>query len=189
MKVSLLPRHLGIPNFQIDTNSINGTQANADLNQIEKWMDAGVICLNMSHIARNEAKQVNYIPRIRKADTQIFTIDEDLENGTLETPQHYEEVKNALFPSGAQSSSEENDVLIVCEAIKFSAHLITMDGNSKKQPGGILGNRTKLRHRICIFTPKEAVEYIRNKIRDRDNFNQEFVRQYGGDLPPWTFKD
>jgi len=143
----------------------------------------------MSHIAVDEAKKVSYVPRLKKVSRQIYTIDENEELGTTSIPEFYEEVKNTLFPGGTKDQNEENDVLIVCDALKFNAHLITQDGGSKKQPGGILGNREKLRHRIRIFRPCEAVSYVKLKIKERDDFNQEFVNHYGGTLPPWSGKD
>ena len=46
-----------------------------------------------------------------------------------------------MFPNGAKDDNELNDVRIVCEAKKYEAILVTGDGGSKAQPGGILGNR------------------------------------------------
>ena len=186
---NLLPRRLAIPIFQIDTNAINGTQNDTNLNKLEHWNENGVICLNMSHIARVEAKQTPYIPRILKADAQIFTINEEWERGIKVNPMFYEEVRTALFPNLILKPNEENDVLIVCEAIKFGASLITSDGNSKKQPGGILGNKEKLSHRLRIFSPVDAVNFVRIKIKERDVFNRQLITHYGGILPPWTGTD
>ena len=186
---NLLPRLLAIPIFQIDTNAINGTQNDANLNKLEQWNEDGVICLNMSHIARVEAKKNLYIPRIQKADAQIYTIDEEWESGIKVNPNFYEEVRTALFSKVILEPNEENDVLIVCEAIKFGASLITSDGNSKNQPGGILGNKEKLSHRLRIFSPLDAVNFVRVKIKERDDFNRQFITHYRGALPPWTGTD
>lgn len=87
------------------------------------------------------------------------------------------------------SSTLPADVRIVCEAAKYAAILVTGDGGSRTQPGGILGNRHKLRDVVQILSPDEAVDFVRKKIRERDEFNAQFVKEYGGQLPPWTGHD
>jgi hypothetical protein len=77
-------------------------------------------------------------------------------------------------------------VRIVCEAAKYGAILVTGDGGSKTQPGGILGNRHKLKNVVKILSPDEAMDFVRHRIRERDEFNIRFVKEFGGELPPWT---
>lgn len=98
-------------------------------------------------------------------------------------------VEAALFPDGAQRENQKNDVRIVCEAINYHAILITNDGDSKSQPGGLLGNRAKLANFVQIMSPDEAVSFVRSKIAERDEFNRKVAREYGGELPVWTGKD
>jgi hypothetical protein len=42
---------------------------------------------------------------------------------------------------------------------------------------------------VKILTPDEAVDFVRQKIRERDAFNICFVKEFGGELPPWTGRD
>lgn len=96
----------------------------------------------------------------------------------------------------ASSVTRWHDVRIfdhqdVADAIQYAAILVTSDGGSKSQPGGILGHRDALTQRfnVWILTPTEAVDYGRAKIRERDDFNPQVVREFGGQLPDWTWKD
>ncbi len=123
--------------------------------------------------------------RIRKANQNIFTATEPI------PPSHprYKQVEAALFPDGVRDENQRNDVRIVCEAAQYAAILVTGDGGSKKQPGGILGNRHKLKGVVQILFPDEAVDFVREKIRERDEFNIRLVKEFGGELPPWTGRD
>jgi hypothetical protein len=67
--------------------------------------------------------------------------------------------------------------------------LVTRDGGSRTQPGGILGNRDKLKDIVKILSDFEAVAFIREKISERDEFNQRVSLEFGVDLPEWTGKD
>jgi hypothetical protein len=98
----------------------------------------------------------------------------------------YEQVEKALFPTGTRSANQQNDVKIVAEASKYQAILVTADGASNSQPGGILGNRDKVKGLVTIVSPTEAVELVKRKILERDNFNRQVAREYKLDLPSWT---
>jgi len=137
MTIRMSPRLLPIGVFHIDTNLINGRQKLADVNQLEKWADDTVILLNMSGTAHLEAQAGNNPARIQKANQHIYTVTPAVEA----SDPRYRQVENALFPRGAQTESERNDVRIVCDAAHYAATLVTGDGASKRQPGGILGNR------------------------------------------------
>jgi hypothetical protein len=89
----------------------------------------------------------------------------------------------------ARDDNQRNDVRIVCEAAKYAAILVTGDGGSKTQPGGILGNRDKLRDVVQILSPDEAVAFVQDKITERDEFNAQVVKEFGGELPPWAGAD
>ena len=56
-----------------------------------------------------------------------------------------DQIGAVIFPHGIRSQRQKNDVEIVFNAHKYERILITWDGASKRQPGGILGNREKLR--------------------------------------------
>ena len=132
-----------------------------------------------------EARAGNNAQRTRKANQQIFTVTPDNSN----CDPLYRRVEAALFPGGAQTKNQKNDVVIVCDAAKYNAILVTSDGGSKSQPGGILGNRHKLTDYVQIMTPDETVKFIRSKIEERDEFNRRAAKEFGRALPPWTGND
>lgn len=175
-------RLLYIPVLHIDTNLINARQKLPAVNQLEKWFEDQVILINMSATAHSEAQADGNTMRARKANQNIFTATPPV----AASDPLYKKVENSLFPNGAHNENQRNDIRIVCEAAKYAAILVTGDGGSKTQPGGILGNRHKLRGVVQILSPDEAVDFVRQKIRERDEFNVRFVKEFGGELPPWT---
>lgn len=185
MTVCMQRRQLYIPVFQIDTNLINARQKLTAVNLLEKWSRDEVILLNMSSTAHGEASAGGDVARTRKANKHIFTVTSPAQD---DDPT-FRNVENAIFPNGALNENQRNDVRIICEAAKYQAILITNDGDSQTQPGGILGNREKLGNLVRILSPDEAVDYVRQKIQERDNFNVKYVKEFGGTLPWWTGRD
>lgn len=178
-------RLLYIPVLHIDTNLINARQKLAAVNQLEKWYEDEVILINMSATAYGEAQADGNAMRARKANQNIFTATPPIDA----TDPLFQKVERALFPNGARDENQRNDVRIVCEAAKYAAILVTGDGSSKSQPGGILGNRHKLEDFVQVLSPDEAVSFVRQKIRERDEFNVRLVKEFSGELPPWTGRD
>lgn len=185
MTIRMERRLLYIPVLHMDTNLINARQKLIAVNQLEKWNDDGVILINMSATAHGEAQADGNAMRMRKANQNIFTATPPI----TYTDPLFKKVEGALFPDGARDENQLNDVRIVCEAIKYEAILVTGDGGSKTQPGGILGNRHKLKNLLRILSPDEAVDFVRQKIQERDDFNVQFVKNFGGELPSWTGGD
>jgi len=185
MTIRMERRLLYIPVLHIDTNLINARQKLATVNQLEKWYDDEVILINMSATAHGEAQADGNAMRTRKANKNIFTATPPV----APSDPLFKNVESALFPDGACDENQLNDVRIVCEAAKYAAILVTGDGGSKTQPGGILGTRHKLKDIVKILSPDEAVDFVRQKIQERDEFNVQFVKEFGGELPPWTGHD
>jgi hypothetical protein len=185
MTIQMERRALYIPVLHIDANLINARQKLAAVNQLEKWASDEVILINISSTARGEAMAGGNMARTRKANQQIFTA---TPVASASDPL-CRKIEGALFPSGAKDENQRNDVRIVFEAAKYSAILVTTDGGSKNQPGGILGNRAKLKSVVQILSPDEAVELVREKIKERDEFNVRVAKEYGGQLPSWTGAD
>lgn len=183
--VPLHGRMLSIPILHIDTNLINARQRIDFVNQLERWFEDGVILINMSSTAHVEAQAGNDQRRIHKANQQIYTVSPHIPIDD----QLFKHVELSLFSNGAKDENQINDVRIVCEAAKYQAILVTGDGASRSQPGGILGNRDKLKNFVQVMSPAEAVDFVRSKITERDDFNRRVVREFGGELPPWTEKD
>lgn len=175
-----------MPVIHIDTNLINSRGKVEAMNLLECWAEDGLIAMNISDTGLSEALAGNSAKRTRKALSQIYTIN----NISPDTSDPiYQKIEGALFPSGTKTQNQRNDVAIVREAAKWNAILVTSDGGSKTQPGGILGNRAKIRDYVRIMTAKEAVAFVRNKINERDEFNRRAAREYGGKLPEWTGMD
>jgi len=183
--IEMQRRKLYMPVLHIDANLINARQKLSAVNQLEKWADDGIICINMSSTARNEARAGNNSNRTRKADEQTHTLTPSAE---VNDP-CYQQVEAAIFPNGAKGENQQNDIKIVCEASKYAAILVTGDGGSKVQPGGILGNRDKLKDMLKILSPDEAVNFVCDEIHERDNFNKRVASEFGSELPEWTGKD
>ena len=180
-------RMLYIPILHIDTNLINSRQKLAAVNGLEKWCADRVILINMAGTARAEALAGGDVRRTQKANQQIFTM-------TTPSPvdsTRFKAIESVLFPGGAKDKNQRNDIRIVADAIHYAAILVTNDGGSRTQPGGILGNRDELRQRfgLQILSADEAVEFIEAKIRERDDFNRQLVQEFGGVLPEWTDQD
>jgi hypothetical protein len=186
MTTKLARRMLYTPIFHIDTNLINSRGKLEAMNQIEKWAADEVILLNMSGVSFKEAQADADAARTKKALSQIFTVtDESIDTAN----RSYKNIEAALFPAGPKNENQRNDIKIVYEAAKYAAILVTGDGASKSQPGGILGNRGKLKSIVRIMNASEAVEFIKTKIAARDEFNRQVAATTGQALPEWTGKD
>ena len=179
-------RELYTPIFHIDTNMINARGKLPAMTQLEKWAEEEIILINMSNTSFCEAQEGNNISRTKKALSQIFTLTDENITASDAT---YQKVASVLFPDGIKDKNQRNDVVIVCEAIKWNAILVTNDGGSKKQPGGILGNSHKLKDFVQIMRDTEAVDFINSKITRRDEINKKISEHAGEVLPEWTGKD
>ncbi|HYE36735.1 hypothetical protein [Methylocaldum sp.] len=147
--IEMQRRMLYTPIFHIDTNLINARGSIPAMNQIEKWAADEIILVNMSGVSFKEALAGNNPIRTKKTFAQLFTLtDENIDI----TCQRYREIENAIFPGGAKNQNQHNDVKVVYEAAHWNAILVTRDGASNNQPGGILGNRDKLRGLVRIMS-------------------------------------
>jgi hypothetical protein len=186
----MLRRMLYTPVFHLDTNLINARQLNEAVNQLEKWRADGIICIAMAGVAHVEAqagKGTGALARQRKAATHLYTISDAGESKEDDT---FTKVEKILWEQ-AKDDNQANDVAIVCEAIKYHAILVTNDGDSSSQKGGILGLRDALREQfgVEIYRPEEAVAFIRNKIAERDARNAEIAGMTGTPVPQWSGQD
>jgi hypothetical protein len=186
MTIEMQRRMLYTPVFHIDTNLINTRGKLEAMNQIERWAEEELTLVNMSGVSFNEAQAGGDLARTKKTLSQIFSLTD--ENINPNDPL-YRKIEAVLFPEGAKTDNARNDVKIVYEAAHYAAILVTRDGYSKTQPGGILGNRHKLKDVVKILSDSEAVVFIRTKIAERDDFNRRVNREFGVDLPEWTGKD
>lgn len=144
--------------FYLDANCVNARQRNEALNALERARAHGQVTLVYSDVAHCEAS-VGGAARSHKAATYSYTRFEPLCEGNEDTKAAIEEV---LFPGGAKSENERNDVLAVYHAERLHWPLVTMDGASKTQPGGILGRSAELAQLgIEVITPECAYARVR----------------------------
>ena len=68
--------------------------------------------------------------------------------------------------------------------------LVTDDGGSKRQPGGILGNRDALGQLgVKVMRDEEAVQYVIRQLLHRDRNAIDCWRVMGKPLPDWVNQD
>ena len=173
--------------FIIDANRINARQADPHMNRLETWRDNEVIELMMSESSHQEASAGGDPQRARKASMHIFSMTMASTAGEQEELRSIEKI---LFPGGAATPNQRNDVDIVFNAAKYRRILITADGGSKRQPGGMLGNRVALAPLgVRIMTAEEAVALVQQKITDRDEMARLGAQMERRPLPEWVGKD
>ena len=171
----------------IDTNAINARQKIDALNQMEKWRADGVIMLLMPEPAYVEAQAGANAERSAKAETQLRTNSSRI---SPEQHQRFSGIEKAVFPNGVTMDSERNDVEIVYQAADWGYVLVTNDGDSKTQPRGILGARRELAELgVSVMRPEEAMEYVRQRIRNRDERLTSNCAATGTPEPAWLWND
>src|SRR6266849_3528273 len=177
----MVPRELGL-SFQIDTNRINSRHGLPAMNKLEDWRRKGLIEILLSEPAQHEAL-VGQDPS-RVAKTYSYIVSRDTFRGSEEITVE-EKIKQILCPGGAQTASEDNDVRIVAHALKYHCTLITADGGSRRQPGGILGHREDLRQSVgvLILTDEEAVSLVEQKLQSRDEAARRLAGVTGESVP------
>ena len=173
--------------FLLDTNCINARQKDQYINQLEKWNRDNVIDLMMAETSSDEAAVGNKM-REKKSCEYLSTLSYVT---TLEEQSQLNRIQEILFPSGAKDQNQKNDVDIVFNALKYDRTLVTMDGDSKSQPGGILGNAKQLNteFKIKIVRPEKAVEIVKKAIALRDNTTKQDCDRVGAEYPSWVGKD
>jgi hypothetical protein len=180
-------RNLSHVSFTVDTNCVNAKQKLQEMNRLEQWAENELILLQTTEVAQSEMLVGSNPKRIEKAYTYIFSLSE------ITTDQEREvmvKIEAILFPSGARNQNQKNDIEIVFNSMKYSAPLVTNDGGSKTQPGGILGNKNELRVLgIEVFSPQEAVAKVESEIRKRDQRAKQWAEFNGKALPAWVGKD
>src|SRR5258708_7546588 len=160
-------RRLPRVGFLVDTNCINSRQRIAAMNQLETWAADDLIELLTTEVAHNEALAGNDALRRAKAYQFMFTLSAMTDE---EDRSFLRLIESIIFPKGAATQNQRNDVEIVFNAAKYMRTLVTNDGASRSQPGGILGNRQALSHLgVSVMTPDEAVDHVKQEIEARDH--------------------
>lgn len=99
-------------------------------------------------------------------------------------------IEEIVFPNGAKTPNERNDVEIIFNAWKYGRTLITNDGGSRRQPGGILGHKVELKRLdINVVRDIDAIDEIRSLIENRDKIARSVSLEKGEALPDWVGED
>ena len=172
--------------YHLDANRINARQKERYVNKLEKWHTDEVIFLEMALTAYEEAGQGNS-QRNAKADEYTWVSTNDSIGGEKE---FREKIERTLFPSEAKNKNQKNDVMILFTAHRAGATLITRDGRSRRQAGGMLGNAEALAEiGIRVLSDEKAVNEIEKLIKQRDNKAIQASKLTGVPLPKWVGKD
>ena len=174
--------------YMTDTTRANACGRLQNMNQLQRWSDDGVIELIMSDVVRDEIAGAGTSAHFDRVDGTPYTIGGNLNNNERATRAGMERV---LFPGGATTQNQRNDVEIVFQAKKYGGALITADGGSGRQPGGMLGRRNEMlaAFRVRILTDQEAVDEVREKISERDRWVRQHNEDLGMPLPGWLGQD
>ena len=157
-------RHLGSYYF-LDANCINARQVNQNINQMERWHQEGVISILMPQIAATEAARGND-ERLKKSWEYSML---RLSKPGQTNPYVASLIEHIVFPQGITNENQRNDVAILAAAELYGYPLITNDGASKTQPGGMLGNAKALANiGISVLTPRSAVTDISERLKRRE---------------------
>lgn len=185
------PRRLGGIVIHLDTNLINSHRKIHSVNRLEEWGRNGVIELAICLRVQEEATADHDALRTAKAMGQAAW----LPCATTEYEKKlWRDIENVVFPRAATSppvrQRQLNDVEILFTAWKCHAILVTRDGASKRQPGGILGSRDALAQLyVKVMTDEEAVQLIINKLLFRDRNAIDCWKVMGRPLPAWVGQD
>lgn len=157
------------------------------MNRLKEWKDTRVIEIEMSKEAQDEAAKGGNPTRTTEAYKYIFSAAQPNTNEN----HIYKKIEEILCPTGVKSKNEKHDVGIVFTAWKDKCILITNDGDSKKQPGGILGHARDLQQQlnIKIMRDSDAVSFVEDKIMKRDDRARYVSKKTGQSLPDWVGKD
>lgn len=102
---------------------------------------------------------------------------------TAEEKRRIREIETVIFPSGATTDNERNDVEIAFNAGKYGAILVTADGD-------LLDHRRELsRLGIRVLSDAEAVVLVERKISERDERAKQIAQLGGLPIPSWVGHD
>lgn len=147
--------------FFLDANCVNARQQNDALNVLERWRDQEIVTLIYAEITKIEA---SYGDEVRKDKADEFTCVQVNETG--DNPEVREAISKIVFPKGPKNQNQMNDVDAVYHAERLRWPLVTMDGNSRSQPGGILGHCDELNAMgIEVLAPQQAVSRVRFELK------------------------
>jgi hypothetical protein len=155
------------------------------MNRLEAWNRAGLIGLIVPETAFHEAR-VGLRPN-PAARPRIFAVNtlQSREGLALES-----RILTVLSGEEAPNIQTRNDAAILANAHKYGCILVTADGASRKQPGGILGHKQELAAlNVGVMSDAEAVELVLERIRRRDEAEVNLARVQGRAPAEWVGRD
>lgn len=175
-----VPRKLPLPQFSLDSNRINALKRDANMNQLERWQEDGVIDLRLPEQAQIEVERAGRKQR-EKALNRLIPLDAittDMERLRLS------QIEHILARDGVLTPNDKIDALIVFNAQKYCAILLTADGN-------LLANSEKLRLAVQaqIMSAQDAVSLVRQEICTRDHAAVSLAARYTLLVPAWVGSD
>lgn len=187
IKIFRKPHRTVHGNYMIDSNSINARHKDEHMERIARWRENRVVEVIMPDAVVKEMQP--YPLGAKEAANYIYEI---AQPGEVDLP---EDIRQAVFPDGyskdpEEKAGQENDVRILASARKYGRTLITTDGASKRQPGGMLGHAADLaKVDVTVMRPEEAVAQIERLIQKRDELEREMAELEGSPVPEWVGKD
>ncbi len=174
--------------FVIDTNRINSRRTLPYVNQLEKWCSGGVIYLYTTDIVQREAEKSNDALRISKARSRPEI---GIVQHSSSDQRFWDEIAAIVFPKCVLDENQRNDVQILFTARQFGMILVTNDGDSKNQPGGILGHARELHESVHVRVMRdyEAVQLVEEKIAIRESLERRFAELAGRPWADWVGRD
>ena len=134
----------------------------------------------MSQVAHTEACNGGNPIRTRKALGYIFSMTMNTTSGEV---QELREIETILAQGSPLDDNTKRDAEIVFNAKKYSAILATADR-------GILSNSDSLAALgVRVMSAPQLVDFIREKIAERDDLARQVAEHYNEPVPAWVGKD
>lgn len=183
----MVPRRLQSWRFCLDACCVNARGKLDAINRLEAWHANGVIDLRFPEDAQREAEDGKNPGRVTKA--RSYWIPLTMAN-TEEERAFLKEISRTIFGDRPLSPGEMSDARIVFTANKDSSILVTRDGASKTQPGGILGAAADLaKLGVTVMSDVQAVRFVEKEIAQRDRTECLMAKRFGRAVSDWVGSD
>lgn len=181
----VMRQRVGQP-FIADSNRVNSRGTLPAMTTLRKWADAGDIKLVYTEKIWAELKS-SQNDKIQAAARELgalfgYSLDEK------EEAEARSKIARIVFPNGLRFDSDRVDVDTIRIAQLWHAIVITNDGDSKTQPGGILGAKSRLHREIGVEVMRdfEAEKLVARLIRERDRMEIGFAAKEGREPAAWV---